>query len=130
MSDEHDVVIVGGGLAAMSAALTSARLGRRTTILTGGVPGGQLVSINRIEGVPGFPEGVAGYDLCPMAQEQASAAGVEFRMASADSIEAEGERWRVGNADGAIVARAVIVATERPSRSSGCPARSACSAKV
>jgi thioredoxin reductase (NADPH) len=111
MSDEYEVIVVGGGLAAMSAAMTSARIGRRTTILTGGVPGGQLVSINKIEGVPGFPEGVAGYDLCPMAQEQASAAGVEFRMASADFIVADGERWRVGNADGAIVARAVVVAT-------------------
>ena len=111
MSDEYDVVIVGGGLAAMSAAMTSARIGRRTTILTGGVPGGQLVSINKIEGVPGFPEGVAGYDLCPMTQEQADAAGAEFRMARADSLAADGERWRVGSADGAIVARAVIVAT-------------------
>jgi thioredoxin reductase (NADPH) len=111
MSDERDVVIVGGGLAAMSAALTSARLGRRTSILTGGVPGGQLVSINKIEGLPGFPEGVAGYDLCPMAQEQADAAGVEFRMAGADSIVADGERWRVGSTEGAIVARAVVVAT-------------------
>lgn len=111
MNDEHEVVVVGGGLAAMSAAMTSARIGRRTTILTGGVPGGQLVSINKIEGVPGFPEGVAGYDLCPMAQEQASAAGVEFRMASADSIVADGECWRIDNADGAIVARAVVVAT-------------------
>jgi thioredoxin reductase (NADPH) len=111
MSDEYDVVIVGGGLAAMSAAMTSARIGRRTTILTGGVPGGQLVSINKIEGVPGFPEGVAGYDLCPMAQEQASAAGAEFLMARADSLAADGERWRVGSADGAVVARAVIVAT-------------------
>jgi thioredoxin reductase (NADPH) len=111
MSDEYDVVIVGGGLAAMSAAMTSARIGRHTTVLTGGVPGGQLVSINKIEGVPGFPEGVAGYDLCPMAQEQASAAGVEFRMARADSLVADGERWRIDSADGAIVARAVIVAT-------------------
>ncbi len=111
MSDEYEVVVVGGGLAAMSAAMTSARIGRRTTILTGGVPGGQLVSINKIEGVPGFPEGVAGYDLCPMAQEQAVAAGVEFRMAQADSVVADGERWRIDNAEGAIVARAVIVAT-------------------
>jgi thioredoxin reductase (NADPH) len=46
-----------------------------------------------------------------MAQEQAVAAGVEFRMASADSIVADGECWRIDNADGAIVARAVVVAT-------------------
>src|SRR5262249_19559603 len=77
MSTEVDVVVIGGGLAGLSAALTSARLGRRTALVTGGIVGGQLVSIEKIEGVPGFPDGVPGYDLCPMTQEQAAAAGVE-----------------------------------------------------
>ena len=111
MSDVREVVIVGGGLAGLSAALSSARLGRRTTILTGGVPGGQLVSINKIEGVPGFPDGVAGYDLCPMTQEQADKAGVEFSMAGCDALVADGEGWRVASTEGDILARAVIVAT-------------------
>jgi thioredoxin reductase (NADPH) len=111
MSDEREVVIVGGGLAGMSAALASARLGRRTTILTGGVPGGQLVSINKIEGVPGFPDDIAGYDLCPITQEQADKAGVEFSVASCDALLAEGEHWRVTSTEGEMRARAIIVAT-------------------
>jgi thioredoxin reductase (NADPH) len=111
MSDEYDVAIVGGGLAGLSAALTSARLGRRTAILTGGAVGGQLVSIDKIEGVPGFPEGVPGYDLCPMAQEQADAVGVEFVMEGCDSIAAEGALWRLANTEGDKVARAVVIAT-------------------
>jgi thioredoxin reductase (NADPH) len=111
MSDEYDVAVVGGGLAAMTAALTSARLGRRTTILTGGLIGGQLVSIDKVEGVPGFPDGVPGYDLCPMAQEQADAAGVEFVAASCDALAAEGDRWRLTSQEGSLVARAVILAT-------------------
>jgi thioredoxin reductase (NADPH) len=111
LNGEYDVVILGGGLAGMSAALTSARLGRRTAILTGGLVGGQLVSIDKIEGVPGFPEGVAGYDLCPMAQEQADAAGVEFVPASCDSLVAEGDHWRMTGAEGDVVARAVVIAT-------------------
>lgn len=111
MSDEFEVAIVGGGIAGMSAALTSARLGRHTAILAGGLPGGQLVSINVIEGVPGFPDGVPGYDLCPMAQEQADAAGAKFVTAECESIALDGERWRITSSGGDIASRAVIVAT-------------------
>jgi thioredoxin reductase (NADPH) len=111
MSTEADIAVIGGGLAGLSAALTSARLGRRTALVTGGLVGGQLVSIEKIEGVPGFPDGVPGYDLCPMTQEQAAAAGVEFVNAAADSLTADGERWRVTSAEGDVVARAVVIAT-------------------
>jgi thioredoxin reductase (NADPH) len=111
MSAEVDIVVIGGGLAGLSAALTSARLGRRTALVTGGLVGGQLVSIEKIEGVPGFPDGVPGYDLCPMTQEQAAVAGVEFVNAAADSLAADGERWRVTSAEGEVVARAVVIAT-------------------
>jgi thioredoxin reductase (NADPH) len=111
MSTEVEVVVIGGGLAGLSAALTSARLGRRTALVTGGLVGGQLVSIEKIEGVPGFPDGVPGYDLCPMTQEQAAAAGVEFVNAAADSLAADGERWRATSVEGEVVARAVVIAT-------------------
>jgi len=111
MSGEYDVVVVGGGLAGMTAAMTSARLGRRTALVTGSVVGGQLVSIDKIEGVPGFPEGVPGYDLCPMAQEQADAAGVELLPATCESIAAAGERWSVTSDGNPVTARGVILAT-------------------
>src|SRR6516225_7024028 len=111
MSVDVDIVVIGGGLAGLSAALTSARLGRSTVLVTGGLVGGQLVSIEKIEGVPGFPDGVPGYDLCPMTQEQAAAAGVEFVNAAADSFAADGDRWRVTSAEGEISAGGVVIAT-------------------
>jgi thioredoxin reductase (NADPH) len=111
VTKEVDIAVIGGGLAGLSAALTSARLGRSTALVTGGLVGGQLVSIDKIEGVPGFPEGVPGYDLCPMTQEQAAAAGVDFVNASADSLTSNDDRWRVRSAEGDVAARAVIVAT-------------------
>ena len=47
MSKEVDIVVIGGGLAGLSAALTGARLGRATALLTGGLVGGQLVTSRR-----------------------------------------------------------------------------------
>jgi thioredoxin reductase (NADPH) len=111
MSSEYDVVVIGGGLAGLTAALTSTRLGRRTALLTGGVLGGQLVSIEKIEGVPGYPEGVPGYDLCPMTQEQADAAGVECLMAGCEALTAQGHHWALASDGSTMISRAVVIAT-------------------
>ena len=111
LATEFDVVIAGGGIAGMTAAVTAARLGRKTLVLTGDVPGGQLMSIDKIEGYPGFPEGVPGYDLCPMLQDQAAAAGAEFMMTGLERLDAQDGQWHVTTGEGDILARAVIVAT-------------------
>ena len=111
MDPEFEVVIAGGGIAGTTAAVTAARLGRKTLVLTGDVPGGQLISIEKIEGYPGFPEGVPGYDLCPMLQEQAAAAGAEFMMTGLERLDPQDGQWRVTTGEGDILARAVIVAT-------------------
>jgi thioredoxin reductase (NADPH) len=111
LATQCDVVIAGGGIAGLTAAVTAARLGRKTLVLTGDVPGGQLMSIDKIEGYPGFPEGVPGYDLCPMLQDQAAAAGAEFMMTGLERLDTQDGRWGVTSGDGDILARAVIVAT-------------------
>lgn len=111
MSQEYDVAIVGGGLAGLSAAVTVARLGRSAVVLAEGVPGGELLKIEKIDGIPGYTEGVAGYDLCPITQEQADELGVDFMMEPATSIVAEGDKWRITNEVGEFLALSLIVAT-------------------
>jgi len=111
LDTEFDVVIAGGGIAGLTAAATAARLGRKTLVLTGDVPGGQLMSIEKIDGYPGFPEGVPGYDLCPMLQDQAAAAGAEFMMTGLERLDPHDGMWRVTTGEGNVLARAVIVAT-------------------
>ena len=111
MAESYDVAIAGGGIGALTAALHSARMGRSTLVVGGRAPGGLLLSIERIDGVPGFPEGVAGYELCPMLQEQAADDGAEVRMADLEGLEPAGEDWRLQTSDGEVQARAVILAT-------------------
>lgn len=121
MAKQFDIVIAGGGIAGMTAGVTAARLGRSTLILTGDVPGGQLISIEKVEGLAGFPDGVPGYDLCPMMQDQAAAAGVEFMMNGMEHLAPEGSLWRATTAEGGILARGVILATGSTLKKLGVP---------
>jgi thioredoxin reductase (NADPH) len=111
VADDFEVVIAGGGIGGLTAAVHAARMGRSTLVLGGRAPGGLLLSIEQIDGVPGFPEGVPGYELCPMLQEQAADEGADVRMAELEAIAPAGERWRLTTTDGDVEARAVIVAT-------------------
>ena len=122
MSDhEYDVVIAGGGVAGLTAGVTAARAGRTTRVLTGPSLGGNLLSIERIDGYPGFPDGVPGYDLCPIVQEQAAAAGAEFAATGATGLRAEDGRWRVATGEGDVSARAVVIATGATLKTLGIP---------
>ena len=118
---QFDVVIAGGGIAGMTAGMTCARLGRKTLILTGDVLGGQLISIEKVEGFPGFPDGIPGYDLCPILQDQAGAAGAEFMMSSMESLESQDGHWRVTTGEGDLQAPAIILATGSALKKLGVP---------
>ncbi|MCX2729278.1 NAD(P)/FAD-dependent oxidoreductase [Saccharopolyspora sp. NFXS83] len=61
---DYDLVIVGGGPAGMSTAISGAGLGLTTLVLEDDAVGGQAgTSINRIDNHYGFPGGVAASDL-------------------------------------------------------------------
>jgi thioredoxin reductase (NADPH) len=111
MDSEYDIVIAGGGLAGLTAGVTAARLGRKTLVLTGDVIGGQLISIEKVEGFPGFPEGVPGYDLGPMTQEEAMTAGAEFAATELTKIVQDCNAWRLTTGEGDVAARAVVLAS-------------------
>ena len=121
MSEEFDIIVAGAGIAGLSAALTAARLGRRTMVLSGDVPGGQLLNIEKIDGYPGFPDGVPGYDLCPIAQEQAQNAGAEFSATTITGLTADGDGWSVATGDGVLTARGVVLATGAQFKPLGVP---------
>jgi thioredoxin reductase (NADPH) len=106
-----DVLVAGSGIAGLTAGLFAARHGHSTVVL-GALPGGQLLNHAHIEDFPGFGDGVAGYDLCPMIQDQALDAGAVFDMTALERLARVGEGWAATTEDGrTIAARTVIVAT-------------------
>jgi thioredoxin reductase (NADPH) len=122
MSDyDYDLVIVGGGLAGLTAGLFAARHGLHTTVIEHMGAGGQVLNVEHIENWPGLPEGIAGYDLGPIVQEQAEAAGAEFLFDTFETVEADDDIRVVKCAESSYRARSVIIATGSTLRRLGIP---------
>lgn len=75
----YDVIIVGGGIAGLSAAINAASEGLKTCIIDGQTRfGGQAGTSTLIENFIGFPQGISGDDLIKHTLTQAAKFGVEF----------------------------------------------------
>jgi thioredoxin reductase (NADPH) len=121
VADEYDLAIVGGGLAGLTAAMYAARFGLRTVLVEHLASGGQVLNVERIENFPGFPQGISGFDLGPLVQEQAEAAGAEFVMDIATGLAINGHR-RIVRCEGTLLgARAIVIAAGSSFRSLGIP---------
>ncbi len=107
---EHELVIVGGGAAGLTAGIYAVRYGLDLVLLTIGGPGGQTATATTIENFPGFPEGITGAELIARLTEQAERFGVSFESAEVERIEREGERWRLCCDDLDYLCTAVILA--------------------
>lgn len=121
MPPSFDIVVAGGGIAGLSAAATAARLGRKTLALAGDVLGGNLLSIEKVEGYPGYAEGVPGYELCPLAQAMAAEAGAQFEMLPLLGVERNASFFSLKTAEGERTAKTLIIATGASPKKLGVP---------
>jgi thioredoxin reductase (NADPH) len=119
--DEYDLLIVGAGLAGLTAGLYGARFGLRTLIVEHMASGGQVLNVEKIENFPGFPQGISGFDLGPLVQEQAEAAGAEFSMDTATRLEVVGDRRLLRCENSEFTSRAIVIAAGSALRSLGIP---------
>ena len=120
MSD-LDLVVVGAGVAGLTAAIFAARHGLKVAVIERMAPGGQIVNADVIENFPGFPSGIGGHELGPLLAEQAEAAGAELALDTVEAIELAGAERIVRGAADTWRARAVIIAAGSALRALGIP---------
>lgn len=112
-----DVVIIGSGPAAYTAAIYTARAALSTTIVAGDVPGGQLLLTSEVENFPGFQDGIMGPELMDVMQAQALRFGVTMIREFVDKVSPGKTGHTLHLRDGSeLHAKTVIIATGAQAR--------------
>ena len=114
--DERDVIIIGSGPAAHTAALYAARANLKPLVLKGIEAGGQLMLTTEVENYPGFPEGILGPELMEKMEKQAARFDAEMLHQAATKVDLASRPFRVWSGDEEWGARTLIVATGASSR--------------
>jgi thioredoxin reductase (NADPH) len=121
--DYYDLITVGGGPTALTAAIYAARDGFDVLVIERSGLGGQAALTERLDNYPGFPEGVTGAEFADRIVEQAQRFGVELLSAQdVVSISRDMEDYLVKtDAQHMYRAHAVLMATGSTYKRLGVP---------
>jgi thioredoxin reductase (NADPH) len=124
----HDVVMIGAGPAALTAAIYTTREDIETVLFERGVVGGLAAITDWVDNYPGFPKGIAGLELAENLQAQAERFGAQIELgevtkvtASVNAITDEGDYRKLETTEGDVYAKAVLVATGSDYKKLGIP---------
>jgi thioredoxin reductase (NADPH) len=120
-SDTHEVIIIGGGPAGLTAALYAARSRFSPLVIESGLFGGQMTTTDLIENYPGFPEGITGAELGGLMEEQAKRFGVESVVQEVIEVGLQEDIKVVKTQESTYLCEALIICTGTEYRKLGVP---------
>ena len=108
---KFDVVIIGAGPSGYTAGIYCSRAGYDTLILSGILPGGQLVNTTEVENYPGFENGIMGPDLMIEMRKQTQRMGTTIVDDEAINVDFRNSPFKILTGSEEYEGRAVINAT-------------------
>jgi thioredoxin reductase (NADPH) len=108
---KYDVIIIGAGPAGYTAGIYSARARHDTLILSGILPGGQLINTTDVENYPGFENGILGPDLMTIWRKQTERMGATIVDDEVVQVDFKTKPFKVSVASTEYQADAVIIGT-------------------
>jgi thioredoxin reductase (NADPH) len=118
-NEAREVIIIGGGPAAYTAALYSARANLNPLVIEGFAWGGQLMITSDVENYPGYPSGVLGPEMMQDLRRQAERFGTEFLTDDVTKVDFSERPFRIWVGEDDYRAETVIVATGANARQLG-----------
>lgn len=107
---EVDVVIIGSGIAGISAAIYLKRSSLSFVLLDKSMPGGKLNIIHRIDNYPGYPS-ISGLELSKSLLEQCKQLGIEFSYGEVNKVEKVDSNFLTRTDIDSYLSKVVIVAS-------------------
>lgn len=107
-----NIVIIGAGIAGLTAAIYLKRANADFIVLENSLPGGLLNKLHRVENYPGVPN-TTGSNILISLMDQVRNLGIEIKYGSVQTILKEGDGFEVVTDYDSYDTKAVIVATGR-----------------
>jgi thioredoxin reductase (NADPH) len=117
----YDVIIIGSGSAGYTAAVYSCRAGRKTLLIAGSIPGGQLMLTSDVENFPGFPESILGPELMERMRKQAERFGPEIIYDDVSKVNFRSKPFEVTVGKRSFQGKTVIISTGANAKWLGIP---------
>ncbi|MBQ9195643.1 MAG: FAD-dependent oxidoreductase, partial [Clostridia bacterium] len=115
-----DILIIGGGIAGLTAALYSLRAGKSVLVIEKATFGGQIISSPRVDNYPGLPA-VSGNELADAMLSQVLDLGGEIEMEEIAALRKTENGFAADTGKKTFEGKAVILATGARHRALGLP---------
>jgi thioredoxin reductase (NADPH) len=116
---KFDVIIIGAGPAGYTASIYTSRAKRDTLIISGILPGGQLMLTTDVENFPGFAKGIMGPELMTTMREQAERMGTTIVDDEVVNVDFRNKPFKILTYSEEYESDAVIIATGATPRKIG-----------
>ena len=117
----ENTIIIGSGMAGLTAAIYAARANLEPLLFTGNELGGQIATTTDVENFPGFPEGLQGPELYELLQKQAERFGTRVEIDEVTEVTFGSPIHRVKTHSGEYETKSLIIATGASPKKLGIP---------
>jgi thioredoxin reductase (NADPH) len=117
-----DVIIIGSGPAGYTAGVYTSRANLGTLVISGTLPGGQLMTTSEVENYPGFPNGIFGPELMMNMRQQAERFGAVIVDDEVIKVDFKKRPFTITTHAETYTAEATLVCTGASPRKLGIPA--------
>ena len=106
----EDLIIIGAGPAGLTAGLYASRASLKTVLLERLSPGGQVITTDKVDNYPGFPDGVSGFELVDRMKRQAEKFGLKIQSNEVVQLQLSSQKKFIITDKETYEAKAIILA--------------------